>query len=191
MCSSASPLWCFAEEPRARESEWGPVYVGDLEEGSWGSAIRLTLTPNLRREDTKSKGGTGIHKKTPDRAYLDAHAPRFSGSPQSTLVLCRVLRIGNQTAPCHEPRSEARRRRRRRDTTKPTTHANDSPRRTSAASNGALIRLRQVENQSAPLPCLPFISHRRRAVHGANGKFHLVENLGIRSECGVIVIILK
>ena len=99
--------------------------------------------------------------------------------------------VNKKTAPCHEPRSEARRRRRRRDTTKPTTHANDSPRQTSAASNGALIRLRQVENQSAPLPCLPFISHRRRAVHGANGKFYLVENLGIRSECGVIVIILN
>ena len=98
--SSASPLWCFAEQPRTRESEWGLVYVGDLEEGSWGSAIRLTLTPNLRREDTKSKGGTGIHKKTPDRAYLDAHAPRVSGSPQSTLVLCRVLRIGNHCVVC-------------------------------------------------------------------------------------------
>ena len=71
------------------------MYVGDLEEGSWGSAIRLTLTPDLRREDTKSKGGTGIHENSPDRAYLDAHAPRVSGSPQSTLVLCRVLRIGN------------------------------------------------------------------------------------------------
>ena len=106
-------------------------------------------------------------------------------------VLSSRAAAKKKPAPCHEPRSEARRRRRRRDTTKPTTHANDSPRRTSAASNGALIRLRQVENQSAPLPCLPFISHRRRAVHGANGKFHLVENLGIRSECGVIVIILN
>ena len=40
-----------------------------------------------------------------------------------------------------------------------------------AASNGALIRLRQVENQSALLPCLPCISRRRRVVHGANGNF--------------------
>ena len=79
---------------------------------------------------------------------------------------------------------DAIRRNRRRTR---TTHLARHP----AASNGALIRLRQVENQSAPLPCLPFISHRRRAVHGANGKFHLVENLGIRSECGVIVIILN
>ena len=39
--------------------------------------------------------------------------------------------VNKKTAPCHEPRSEARRRRRRRDTTKPTTHANDSPRQTS------------------------------------------------------------
>ena len=79
---------------------------------------------------------------------------------------------------------DATRRNRRRTR---TTHLARHP----AASNGALIRLRQVENQSAPLPCLPFISHRRRAVHGANGKFYLVENLGIRSECGVIVIILN
>ena len=74
--------------------------------------------PQPRTRQTRVPTQSGAISRASHIAPL-LRCPRSALSPRA------------KSAPCREPRSEARRRRRRRDTTKPTTHANDSPRRTS------------------------------------------------------------
>ena len=128
-----------------------PLGQPQKERATRARALDFVLRPHPQPRTRKK---TSAIAKRRDQSRV----PRRSPPPMATRRSLITRGGEKKSAPCHEPRSEARRRRRRRDTTKPTTHANDSPRRTAAASNGALIRLRQVENQSAPLPCLPFIS---------------------------------
>ena len=117
------------------------------------SRFRFTSTPTPTNQRKPS-----ANAKRRDQSRV----PRCSPPPMPALCSLitrgdekqnrlRVMRRAQKRAGGADDATRRNRRRTR------TTHLAGYP----AASNGALIRLRKAENQSAPLPCLPFISHRR------------------------------